>query len=164
MPDLPPVAGPYAPLAPDNEYVRYGTLSILAALDLHTGEIIANVESRHRSRECIALFKRLDAHYRPDASIRIILDNHSSHTAKETREYLATRPAQFQYLHTPVHAAWLNLVGVGLSKISRMFFRHIRVDSLEDWRRQILQGIDEMNHVPVRFRWKNFGASMAHNM
>ena len=73
VPDLPPVAGPYAPLAPDYGYGRYGTLSILAALDLHTGEIIANVESRHRSRKCIALFKRLDAHYRPDASFASFL-------------------------------------------------------------------------------------------
>ena len=163
-PDRPPVAGQYAQLARDDEYGRYGTLSILAALDLHTGEIIANVESRHRSREFIALLKRLDAHYPPDASIRIILDHHSSHTAKETAEYLATRPGRFQYVHTPVHAAWLNLVAVAFSKMSRTFLRHIRVDSLEDLRRHIRQGIDEMNQVPVPFRWKSFGDNMANSM
>ena len=163
-PDLPPVAGQYAQLARDYDYVRYGTLSILAALDLHTGEIIANVESRHRSRAFIALLQRLDTHYPPDASLRIILDHHSSHTAKETRAYLATRPGRFQYVHTPVHASWLNLVEVAFSKMSRTFLRHIRVDSLEDVRRRIRQRIDKMNQVPVPFRWKSFGDNMANNM
>ena len=126
--------------------------------------MIANVESRHRSREFIALLKRLDAHDPPDATIRIILDHHSSHTSKETREYLATRPGRFQYVHTPVHASWLNLVEVAFSKMSRTFLRHIRVDSLDDLRRRIRQGIDEMNQVPVPFRWKSFGDNMADNM
>jgi hypothetical protein len=54
-PDLPPVAGVHPGVRRDHEYVRHGTLSILAALDLHSGEIIANVEPRHRSREFIAL-------------------------------------------------------------------------------------------------------------
>ena len=126
--------------------------------------MIANVESRHRSREFIALLKRLDAHDPPDATIRIILDHHSSHTSKETREYLATRPGRFQYVHTPVHASWLNLVEVAFSKMSQTFLRHIRVDSLDDLRRRIRQGIDEMNQVPVPFRWKSFGDNMADNM
>ena len=163
VPDRPPVAGPYAQRARDYEYVRYGTLSILATLDLHTREIIADVELRHQSREFIALLKRLDAHYPPDASIRIILDNHSSHTSKETREYLATRPGRFQYVHTPVHAAWLNLVEVAFSKMSRTFLRHIRVDSLADLRWRILLGIDEINQAPVTFHWQNFGERMANN-
>ena len=163
-PDRPPVAGRYPHLARDYEYVRYGTLSILAALDLHSGAIIAHVEPRHRSREFIALLKRLDTHYPPDASIRIVLDNHSSHTSKETQEYLATRPGRFNYVHTPVHASWLNLVEVAFSKMSRTFLRHIRVNSLDDLRRRILQGIDEMNQEPVPFRWKHFGERMTDNM
>ena len=162
--DLPPVAGRYPQLARDCEHVRHGTLSILAALDLHSGEIIANVEPRHRSREFIALLKRLDTHYPQEASIRIILDNHSSHISRETREYLATRPGRFQYVHTPVHASWLNLVEVAFSRMSRTFLRHMRVDSLDELRRRILQGIDEMNQEPAPFRWKNFGEKMAENM
>ena len=53
--DLPPVAGKHASVGRDCEYVRHGTLSIIAALGLHTGKIIANVESRHRSVEFIGL-------------------------------------------------------------------------------------------------------------
>lgn len=87
-PDLPPVPGKHPSVGRDHEYVRHGTLSILAALDLHSGQIIANVESRHRSVEFVALLQRLDAHYPSEAVIRVVLDNHSAHISKETMAYL----------------------------------------------------------------------------
>lgn len=158
--DLPPVAGQHPGIGRDYEYVRHGTLSILAALDLHTGEIIANVELRHRSVEFIALLRRLDQHYPDEAVIRVVLDNHSAHISKETMAYLATRPGRFEYVHTPKHGSWLNLVESAFSKMARSFLRHIRVASLDELRQRILQGIDEMNANPVRFQWKNFDFPM----
>lgn len=159
--DLPPVAGKHASVGRDYEYVRHGTLSIIAALDLHTGEIIANVELRHRSVEFIALLRRLDQHYPAAAVIRVVLDNHSAHISKETMAYLASRPGRFEYVHTPKHGSWLNLVESSFSKMARSFLRHIRVASLDELRERILQGIDEMNAHPVRFQWKNFDFQMA---
>ena len=159
-PDLPPVPGKYPGIARDHEYVRHGTLSILAALDLHTGEIIANVESRHRSVEFVALLRRLDEHYPPEAVIRVVLDNHSAHISKETMTYLASRPGRFEYVHTPKHGSWLNLVESAFSKIARSFLRHIRVASLDELKQRILKGIDEMNAHPVRFQWKSFDFRM----
>src|SRR6266478_1511847 len=88
-PDLPPVAGKYSTMARDSEYIRFGTWSILAGLDLHDGHVTARVEARHRSVEFIALLKDLDAHYPAESTIRLILDNHSSHISKETRTYLS---------------------------------------------------------------------------
>lgn len=155
-PDLPPVPGREASLARDYEYVRYGTLSILAALDLHTGEIIANVESKHRSCEFIDLLKRLDARYPADAVIRVVLDNHSAHVSKETMTYLASRPGRFEYVHTPKHGSWLNLIECAFSKMARTFLRHIRVSSKEELKERILKGIAEFNEAPVPFRWKKF--------
>lgn len=155
-PDLPPVPGSHPGVGRDHEYVRHGTLSILAALDLHTGDIIANVEERHRSREFVALLRRLDAHYPAGATIRVVLDNHASHTSRETMRYLASRPGRFEYVHTPRHGSWLNLVEVAFSRMARTFLRHVRVDSLDELRRRILMGIDEMNASPVPYRWKNF--------
>jgi len=163
-PDLPPVPGRHRQPARDCEYRRHGSLSILAALDLHSGEIIASVGKRHRSREFTGLLKRLDAHCPEGATIRIVLDSHSSHVSRETRECLATRPGRFQYVHTPVHASWLNLVEVAFSKMARTFLRHIRVGSLEELRQRILQGIEEMNAEPVPFRWKNFDRLMPNYM
>jgi transposase len=159
-PDLPPVPGKHPGIGRDHEYVRHGTLSILAALDLHTGEVIANVEPRHRSREFIGLLQRLHDHYPADAVIRVVLDNHSAHISKETMAWLAAHPGRFEYIHTPKHGSWLNLVESAFSKMARSFLRHIRVASLDELKQRILKGIDEMNAHPVRFHWKNFDFQM----
>ena len=160
-PDLPPVAGQQATLSRDHEYVRHGTLSILAALDLHTGEIIAEVEPHHRSREFVALLERLHRHYPPDAVIRVVLDNHSAHISRETMAYLATRPGRFEYVHTPKHGSWLNLIECAFSKMARTFLRHIRVASAAELKSRILKGIAEMNENPVQLRWRNFDLGIA---
>src|SRR5258708_15222892 len=81
-PDLPPVAGKHAQVARDHEYKRLGTCSILAALDLHDGHVTARVEHRHRSIEFIALLQDLDNYYPAECTIRLIMDNHSSHISQ----------------------------------------------------------------------------------
>ena len=159
-PDLPPVAGRHAETGRDYEYVRHGTLSILAALDLHDGHIFAEVEERHRSCEFIQLLKRLDGHYPADATIRVVLDNHSAHISKETMAYLATRPGRFEYVHTPKHGSWLNLIEMTFSKMARSFLRHIRVSSKQELKERILKGIAEFNDQPVVFKWKKFNLGL----
>lgn len=155
-PDLPPQPGKAVTVGRDYEYERLGTVSLLAGIDLHTGRIFERVEDRHRSCEFIGLLQVLDGHYPPDAIIRLVLDNHSSHTAKETMAYLANRPGRFEYVHTPKHGSWLNLIECAFSKIARTFLRHIRVTSVEELKARIHQGIAEMNAAPVVFRWKKF--------
>src|SRR5450432_4034103 len=156
-PDLPPVPGEYPTFARDHEYIRHGTLSILASLDLHDGHVVARVEERHRSIEFIALLKDLDAYYPPECTIRLILDNHSAHISKETRAYLATRPNRFKYVHTPKHGSWLNLVETLFGKMAHTFLRQIRVKSKAELKERILRGIAEINAAPVVHRWKKFG-------
>ena len=157
-PDLRPVPGKHPNVGRDHEYKRLGTCSILAALDLHEGHVTARVERRHRSREFIALLKDLDHYYPPDCTIRIILDNHSTHISKETRLYLASRPNRFQYVLTPKHGSWLNIVETLFGKMARTFLRHIRVQSWEELKQRILLGIAEINAAPVVHRWKKFDA------
>lgn len=157
-PDLPPVAGKYPTVARDHEYIRYGTWSILAALDLHDGHVTARVEERHRSVEFIALLKDLDAHYPADSTIRVVLDNHSCHISKETRAYLKTRPNRFKYVLTPTHGSWLNIVETLFGKMTRTFLKQIRVGSRKELRERILLGIAEINEMPVVHRWKSFAA------
>ena len=132
--------------------------SILAALDLQDGRVTARVERRHRSREFILLLKDLDRSYPPECTIRLILDNHSSHISKETNAYLATRPNRFQYVHTPTHGSWLNIVETLFGKMARTFLKRIRVESWEELRVRILQGIAEINAAPVVHRWRKFDA------
>ena len=160
-PDLPPVPGKAANLGRDYEYVRRGTVSILAGIDLHSGHIFGRVEDRHRSVEFIELLKDIDAHYPPEAIVRLVLDNHSAHISKETRAFLATRPGRFEYVHTPKHGSWLNLIECAFSKMARTFLRHIRVTSLDELKARIHQGVDEMNAAPVVFRWKKFDLAIA---
>ena len=159
-PDLPPVPGNYRTWSRDHEYKRHGTLSILAALDLHNGEVIAQVHPRHRSREFILLLKELDAHSPQECTIRLILDNHSAHISKETMAYLASRPNRFIYVHTPKHGSWLNLIETVFGKMARTFLKSIRVQSRDELKQRILQGVREMNLAPVVFRWKKFDLSL----
>lgn len=154
--DLPPVAGEYPTNGRDYEYKRLGTVSILAALDLHTGHVIAQVHDRHRSREFIFLLKELDASYPPDCTIQVVLDNHSAHISKETMTFLATKPNRFVYVHTPKHGSWLNLVETLFGKMARTFLRHIRVDSKAELKERIMRGVSEINSVPVVHRWNKF--------
>jgi len=160
-PDLPPVPGKAQAVGRDYEYVRRGTVSILAGIDLHSGHIFANVEDRHRSVEFIALLKRLDEHYPQDAIIRVVLDNHSAHISKETMAYMATRPGRFEYVHTPKHGSWLNLIESAFSKMARTFLRHIRVKSVDELKERILKGIAEFNATPVVFRRNKFDLGVA---
>lgn len=160
-PDLPPKPGRHKSIGRDYEYKRLGTVSILAALDLHSGRIIAQVHDRHRSKEFIQLLKELDEYYPEESTVRVVLDNHSSHVSKETMKYLNTRPGRFVYVHTPKHGSWLNLIEVAFSKMARTFLRHIRVTSKDELKERILKGINEINEVPVVYRWKKFDLELA---
>ena len=150
--------GKHPTFARDHEYIRLGTLSILAAMDLHDGHVIARVEQRHRSVELIGLLTDLDAHYPAACTIRLVLDNHSAHISRETRAYLATRPNRFKYVLTPTHGSWLNLAETLFGKMARTFLRGIRVSSLNELREHILKGVAEINQMPVVHRWKSFKA------
>ncbi len=155
-PDIMPEPGKQSRVMRDYEYKRLGTLSILAALDLHDGHVIAQVHDRHRSSEFISLLKEMDAYYPTDSTIRIILDNHSAHISKETMKYLASKPGRFLYVHTPKHGSWLNLVETLFGKMARTFLKHIRVNSKHELKERILQGIKEINASPIVHRWKKF--------
>src|SRR5260370_41887219 len=113
---------------------------------------------RQRSREFIALLRDLDAYYPAESVIRLIMDNHSAHLSKETQTFLATRPNRFQYVLTPKHGAWLNIVETLFGKLARTFLRHIRVQSCEELHARILKGVAEIDAAPVVHRWKKFEA------
>lgn len=153
-PDLPPVPGRYPEIARDAEYTRHGTLSLLCGIDLLTGELLPQVEPRHRSREFVAWLTMVDTHYPPDWKIRILLDNHSAHISKETRAYLATRPNRFEFTFTPKHGSWRNIIEVFFSKLARTLLRGIRVASKAELKSRIEAHIAELNTTPVVFRWK----------
>jgi transposase len=153
-PDLPPVPGVHATFARDHEYKRHGTLSLLAGIDLLTGKVHALVRDRHRSREFVEFLKLLDTTYPVGTAIKLILDNHSAHISRETRAWLATRPAsRFQFTFTPKHGSWLNLIEGFFAKFARSVLRHIRVNSKHELKQRIMAGIDDVNRHPVIHTW-----------
>jgi len=153
-PDLPPAPSRHQCVARDHEYVRHGTLSLLAGIDLLTGVVHASVEERHRSREVVAFLQKLDAAYPPATAIKLILDNHSAHVSKETKAWLAAQPkGRFTFVFTPKHGSWLNLVEGFFSKLARSVLRHIRVASKQELKDRILAAIDDLNRDPVVHTW-----------
>jgi transposase len=153
-PDLPPEPGRHATFARDHEYKRHGTVSLLAGIDLLTGQVHALVKDRHRSREFIEFLKILDAAYPAHTAIKLILDNHSAHISKETKAWLADQPAgRFEFTFTPKHGSWLNLVEGFFSKLTRSVLRHIRVTSKQELKDRIMAAMDEFNRHPVVHTW-----------
>lgn len=152
--DLPPVPGQHPTLGRDHEYRRYGTLSLLAGIDLLSGEVLGLVRDRHRSREFIEFLELAHSYYPAGAKIRIVLDNHSAHLSKETRRYLTTVPNRFQFIFTPTHGSWLNLIESFFGKMAKTLLRGIRVDSKSELKARIELYLQEVNEEPVVFRWK----------
>jgi len=153
-PDLPPVPRRRPSFSRDHEYVRRGTLSLLAGIDLVTGIVHASVEERHRSREFVAFLQKLDAAYPPETAIKLLLDNHSAHVSKETKAWLAAQPeGRFTFVFTPKHGSWLNLVEGFFSKLARSVLRHIRIASKQELKERILAAISDINRDPVVHTW-----------
>ena len=138
----------------DYEYKRLGTLSLLAAIDLQTGEAIPLVRDKHSSMEYIEFLKLLDDKYPKGDKLRIVLDNLKVHTSEATRKYLATVPERFEFVFTPKHGSWLNMVEGFFSKITRQMLRGIRVKSKEELTNRIYKYFAEINEEPIVFHWK----------
>jgi len=153
-PDRPPVVGQYPSHLRDYEYERLGTVSLLAGLDLHSGRIIETVSDTHTSADFVAFLKKVDAAYPERHKIRLVLDNHSAHTSKETQSYLETMPQRFVFVFTPTHGSWLNIIENQFSKMTRTMLRGIRVASKQELIDRIHQYFEEINADPVVFRWK----------
>lgn len=138
----------------DYEYRRFGTVSLLAAIDLQTGEEIPLVRDKHSSKEYIEFLKLLDEKYPKGDKIRLVLDNLKVHTSNETRRYLATIPGRFEFVFTPKHGSWLNMVEGFFSKMTRQMLRGIRVKTKDELVSRIYQYFSEINEEPVVFHWK----------
>ena len=142
-----------APSYRDYEYVRLGTLSLLAAIDLLTEEAIPLVSDTHKSSDFVCFLKMLDTKYPEGDKIRLILDNHSAHTSQETQGYLNTVPRRFEFVFTPTHGSWLNMVEGFFSKMTKQMLNGIRVSSKEELEKRIYKYFEEINEVPIPYHW-----------
>lgn len=144
----------HSTISRDYEYKRLGTLSLLAGIDLQTGEAIPLVSETHNSKDYIKFLKILDNKYPEGDKIRIVLDNLKVHTSEETRKYLATVPGRFEFVFTPKHGSWLNMVESFFSKMTKQMLWGIRVKSKAELVERIYLYFNEVNAEPVVFHWK----------
>lgn len=138
----------------DYEYKRLGTVSLLAAIDLLTGEAIPLVRNTHNSDDFIDFLKLLNERYAVGDTIQIILDNHSVHTSKKVKQFLSTMPGRFVFVFTPKHGSWLNMIEGFFGKMTRQMLKGIRVSSNQEFVDRIYQYFDEVNETPVVYHWK----------
>ena len=148
-----PVKDLYSTIARDYEYIRHGTLSLLAGIDLTSGRVYYKIFEKPKSCDFIEYLKGLESIF-SEEEIIIILDNHTIHTSYETRKYLKTVPEKFKFVFTPKHASWLNIIESFLSKMARSVLRGIRVNSIKELRERISQYINQINDEPVLFTWR----------
>lgn len=144
----------HSTISRDYEYKRLGTVSLLAGIDLQTGEAIPLVKDTHNSGDYVEFLKLLDQKYPEGDKIRLVLDNLKVHSSVETRKYLATVPGRFEFVFTPKHGSWLNLVEEFFSKITRQMLRGIRVNKKEELVERIYKYFEEVNAEPVVYHWK----------
>lgn len=148
----------------DYECIRHGTVSILAGIDLYSGNIFANVEDRCRSVEFCALLKQSDTHFHNEAIVRVVLDNRFAAISGESMACLSKRPWRFEVVHTPKHGLWLNLIECRFSKIARIFLRHVRVSEKEEPKERVLKDITAISAAPVVFCLNKFDSGQLHNV
>lgn len=151
--DLPPNKD-HKSFSRDYEYKRLGTISLLAGIDLQTGEAIPLVADKHSGKEYIDFLKMLDEKYPKADRIRLVLDNLKIHSSEETRKYLATVPGRFEFVFTPKHGSWLNLIEGFFSKLTRQMLKGIRVKTKDELVQRIYKYFDEVNEEPVIYHWK----------
>jgi transposase len=134
------------------EYRRHGTASIIAALDVHTGNVVAADIPRNTAAHFIEFLEGVDADIDSGLEVHLILDNGSSHVAKATKAWLAAHP-RFHAHHTPKHASWLNQVELVFSILTRRLLRRGEFGSRDELVAKIMAWIADYDRTAKPFAW-----------
>jgi transposase len=149
---------PVLPLSPGRaerhgfEYYRHGTLSLYAALNTRTGEIIGQTVPRHTSEAFVEFLGDIIATQPRRREIHVIVDNLSAHKTKGVQAFLDAHP-QVHLHFTPTYASWLNQVELWFAKIERDLLARGIFKSLPDLARKIRRYINRYNEDPKPIRW-----------
>jgi transposase len=135
------------------EYRRHGTVSVIAAMDVATGEVITERIHRNDSQTFIGFLARLDADIPAHLRIHLIMDNGSSHTSKATRAWIAAHP-RFTVTCTPKHASWLNMVEQFFSVLTRRALRTGEFTSQDDLEDKITASTIRHNQTARPIDWR----------
>jgi transposase len=150
---------PVLPLSPGRaerhgfEYFRHGTLSLYAALDTRTGDVMAKTTARHTSAEFVAFLGQIVASQPDGREIHIVADNLSAHKTKHVFEFLQTNPT-VRIHYTPTYSSWLNQVEIWFSKIQRDVIARGIFTSTTDLSRKLIRYIRQYNKTATPFCWR----------
>jgi transposase len=149
-------AWPGRPARREFEYVRHGTVSLMAALDVATGTVTGKIIKRNDSATFIEFLTELNQQIPAHLKIHLVMDNGSSHTSKATRKWLAEHP-RITVTYTPKHASWLNMVELFFSILARRLLRRGEFTSREHLARKLLGFITHYNRHAKPYRWRYDG-------
>ena len=157
MPVLPMQPGKIE--ARSHDYVRHGTTTLFAALEIATGKVTAALKPRHRNQEFLAFLKQVERAYRDvvndhgePVELHLVMDNYAAHKHANVRAWLAVNP-RFVIHFTPTHASWMNLVEVWFSLIERQAIHRGVFTSVKDLNAKIRAYIDGWNDRSHPFVW-----------
>ena len=153
-PDRPPAPG--RPRRREFEYVRHGTASLVAAMDVHSGTVLARPIERNNSATFCAFLESIDQTVEEGLAIHVILDNGSSHVSKETKKWFAEHPRWVVH-HTPVHASWVNQIELFFSILQRKVIRKGNFTSREDLIAKLIAFISDYDQTAKPFAWTYAG-------
>jgi|SRR6516225_7492135 transposase len=149
---------PVLPLSPGRaerhgfEYYRHGTLSLYAALNTRTGEVLAKTADRHTSQEFVAFLAEVVSSQPSKREIHIILDNLSAHKTRRVQSFLADHP-QLHLHFTPTYSSWLNQVELWFAKIERDLIARGIFTSVRDLARKLIRYVRHYNQAPKPIKW-----------
>jgi len=135
-----------------HDYVRHGTTSLFAALDVKTGEVIGRCQRRHRAVEFRKFLDTIDAAVPTDLDIHLIVDNYATHKTALIRRWLAKRP-RYRMHFTPTSASWLNQVERWFTLLTQRQLRRGVHRSTQALEASIMQYIAVANETPKPFVW-----------
>jgi transposase len=134
-----------------HDYVRHGTTTLFAALEIATGTVTAAVKPRHRHQEFLAFLKQVARAY-PDQELHLVMDNYAAHKHPEVRKWLMANSRVVCHF-TPTHASWMNLVEVWFSMIERQAIHRGAFGSVKELNAKIRAYIDGWNDRCHPFVW-----------
>ena len=135
------------------EYYRHGTLSLYAAFNTKTGEVLGKTTARHTSAEFVAFLADIVANQPRRKEIHVIVDNLSAHKTKRVDAFLEAHP-NVQLHFTPTYSSWLNQVELWFAKIERDVIARGVFTSVNDLKRKLLRYIRQYNKAPRTVKWK----------
>jgi transposase len=150
---------PVLPLSPGRierhgfEYYRHGTLSLYAAFNTKTGEVLGKAADRHTSAEFVAFLSELVANQPRGKEIHVIADNLSAHKTSRVDEFLESHPTVHMHF-TPTYSSWLNQVELWFGKIERDVIARGVFTSVNDLKRKLMRYIRKYNKDPRTVKWR----------